>query len=322
VPARLSSRAPNVTSELDALVASLLAKDPDARPPNARLAAAAVRSVERAYGASVAADAPTPFASEPPPPPGMTPNVGTTTPGSLTDEVTRTQTTSEGRSAKDTLIDDRGWTLTEGTLPTGGATGAPSYGTRTEILSAVAVPASGNTETNTRVPVTPADGERTLEPVPVDSPPPAAARGSVGRRLLALAGAVLLLGGFVLAARATFGGADDGTRHEKAGSAVPTSVPSPAVAPALTNGVATLGAAPLPSASTPPASGGSVAPPAPSAAPRSVAIPAGPSGQAKAAPPTRPTLPDPGLTPSRGSKAPQKSSKTPPATPGLPGSGL
>jgi eukaryotic-like serine/threonine-protein kinase len=323
VPARLSARAPNITPELDGLVASLLAKDPDSRPPNARTAAARVRSVERAYGASVVADAPTPFASEPPPPPGMTPNFGVTAPGSLTDDITRAQTTSELKGAKDTLIDDRGSTLSEGTVPAGLLTSAPSYGTRTELLPAVTLPASGNTETNTRVPVTPADGERTLEPVPVDTPPRAVARGSVGRRLLVVAGAVLLLFGFVLAARATFGGADDGARLEKPASAAPALSPTAAVVAAGAPGVRTLDAqrSPLGSAE-PPSSTRVAAPPPPPAATRPTATPAGAPGPAKSPPVARSALPDPGLTSPGVPKTPKKSAKNPAVTPGLPGSGL
>jgi serine/threonine protein kinase len=320
VPPRLSTRAPNVTPELDALVASLLAKDPDSRPPNARTGAAALRAVERAYGAAVAADAPTPFASEPPPPPGMTPDLGTTTPGSLTDEVTRAQTTSEQTGAKDTLIDDRGSTLAGGTIPTGVLTGAPSYGTRTELLTAV-TPPSGNTETNTRVPVTPADGERTLEPVPVDSPPPAAAPGSVGRRLLVAVGAVLLLAGFVFAARSTLGGEDRVRPGERASAAPAALLPTGGGGLPAAEPVKSLDAPSPPRATAPASSAAVVAPPPPSAA-RVAPSPAPPAPPPKRAPAVERALPDPGLTSPASEKTPQKSQKRRPTRSGLPGSGL
>jgi serine/threonine-protein kinase len=327
-PARLSTRAPGVAPELDALVASLLAKDPDSRPRDARTAAAAIRSVERGYGASVATDAPTPFASEPPPPPGMTPDFGTTTPGALTDELTRAQTTSEGsRPVKDTLIDDRGSTLAGGTLPTGSLPAAPSYGTRTELLTAVTPPASGNTETNTRVPITPADGERTLEPVPVDSPRPAPARGSAGRRLLIVAAAALLLGGGVVAARFALGGAGesaDSERRTAADATVPVhsarAAENPPVAAPATADAPSARATAAPSAALPsrlPAP----APEVPSAV-SPVPVPRGPEPSHRAPAASRPALPAPGLTAPATARSSQKPQKKPPVLSGLPSSGL
>lgn len=337
-PARLSSRASGVTPELDALVASLLAKDPDARPSNARSAASAVRAVERAYGASVEADAPTPFASQPPPPPGNTPPHGTTTAGTLTDELTRAQTTSERpRPEKDTLIDDRGPTLRGGTLTAADLAAAPTYGTRTELLTAVGPPAIGSiTETNTRVPVTPADGERTLQPVPVDGPRSTTPAGS-GRRLVAVGALALVLGVLLVVARSTLTSAPAPSTATEASapSAANAPVPVHAVAspaPEQTRGTSpsatqeSVGAppnvvSPPTAASTPSAASAS---PTPSASPsaRPVAAPIRPAAARRPSPTAAPALPDPGLASPVAAKTPQKPQKKQGVLSGLPSSGL
>ncbi|HVR20534.1 MAG TPA: serine/threonine-protein kinase, partial [Polyangiaceae bacterium] len=60
---RLGSRTTGVTRELDALVASMLAKVPRDRPPTAHAAAAALAAVLDRYGAGSKLDAPTPHSS-------------------------------------------------------------------------------------------------------------------------------------------------------------------------------------------------------------------------------------------------------------------
>jgi serine/threonine protein kinase len=344
-PARLSTRAPSVTPELDALVASLLAKDPASRPPDARTAAAAVRAIERAYGASVATDAPTPYASGPPSRLGMTPELGTTTPGTLTDELTRTQTTSERPSVtKDTLIDDRGALLSGGTIPTGVFLAQEVHSTRTELLTAVAPLSSGNTETNTRVPVTPSDGERTLEPVPVDSPPPTPALGGVAKRLIVATGAVLLLAAVVGGARLTDrAGMRDAMPGAQAGVDGPRVLPSsngaplPASAPVvpLPSSAPTVSAqSPVPlqpsgrapvlpstesaAAVLPPRAVTSAPPLAASVTPRAARTPAAQTP----APAVVNPLPDSGLRAAPAPKARNKSEKKPETLSGLPSSGL
>jgi serine/threonine protein kinase len=328
-PARLSTRAPRVTPELDALVASLLAKDPDSRPPDARTAAAAVRAVERGYGASVATDAPTPFASEPPSRSSFTPDLGITTPNTLTDELTRAQTTSEGPSAtKDTLIDDRGALLAGGTIPTGATSAQELYPTRTELLTAVAPANSGNTETNTRVPVTPADGERTLEPMPVERPTPGTAQGGAAKRLLVAAAAVLLLGGVVAGARlAAKEDVNDAVRGAHAGgdaARLATSAQVPQALPPSASAVSTPGspapALPAPAPASPSSTSSATAAPAAtlSATPRAARAGEG----ARAAPSALKILPDSGLSSAASAKKSNKSPKKAPVMSGLPSSGL
>jgi serine/threonine protein kinase len=316
LPARVSARAYDIPAELDALVASLLAKDPDSRPPNARAAAAAVRSIERTYGATVETDAPTPFAAELPPAPASPRHYPMMSAGTVPDEVTRARTTSERpRVEKDTLIDDRGSTLSDVTS----ITAAPPFSTRTELLTAVAPPAVGTvTETNTRVPVTPADGEHTLEPVPVDGPRPA--RGSAGRRAAIAGGAVFVLGAVVLAARFIGGAsAEGGAVHaappvappaasvsEGPASVAPAAAPLPPVEPTLRHPAPRT---PAPSALAPPALAATERA-VPAAAPRPAAsVAAG-------------NLPSSGLLQPATAKTAKKSQKKPQGLPGLPSSGL
>jgi len=189
VPPNLATAGLGVSAELGDLVARLLAKEPSARPPNARAAAAMVRAAERSYGARVEPDAPTPPAGE------LLVANGSRQPSSsvgapdtvapVTEELpTRAGLVAEGASPqKDTLIDDRGSTLS----------GEATFGTRTELLTAVVPPAGSIAETHTRVPVTPPDGQRTLDPVPTESRAPSMPPGSARRRGAQLAGALSLV---------------------------------------------------------------------------------------------------------------------------------
>ncbi len=189
-PPSLIECAPDVTPELDALVQSLLAKDPARRPQHARAAALSVCTAQRAYGAPERFDTATPPVGQVPAagPSRATLLVGSPT-GSVTDAPTVARGPAPREHTKDTLIDDRGSTLT-------GELGAS---TRTELLPAVTPPVASVTETRTQVLITPPDGERTLDPVPVEPRPPSVPPGERPRRGRALVAAgVLAVGGGLL----------------------------------------------------------------------------------------------------------------------------
>jgi len=248
-PPNLATVVPGVSAELADLVARLLAKEPSARPADARAAAAIVRTVERSYGAPVEADAPTPFVGEVPMP-------SFTAGATVTEEIaTRAGAPEPAPPAKDTLIDDRGSTLS----------GEATYGTRTELLTAAVAPVGGITETHTRVPVTPPDGERTLEPVPIESRspsmPPASARRRGGHFVVVASLVVVaaIVSSFVLRAP----GVSTGETERPARTLAPAPVAQPALARAAAPPpreataqapVATLASVTIPSArvSTPP----------------------------------------------------------------------
>jgi serine/threonine-protein kinase len=332
VPPQLASVAPGVTPELAALVQELLAKDPGDRPPNARTAAARVRALVRSYGASVSTDAPTPFASdplsfaEPTALPADTAGVGET------QELPTQAAGARPRPASDndTLIDDRGTTLS----------GEVTYGTRTELLSAIAPPASGATETHTRLPVTPPDGGATLDPLPMESRAPSVPPSPRGRlaRTLAIAAVVLLsllVLTLVLASRSREDvGQARGSQRNPEAAAPPSPVPATAAeAPALDQPrspppIARSASASPPTAASAPASLSETAARARAAAPATTlresasAAPAAssmpPPDRASSSPPA---LPRAGLgSPSRPSR-PDTAIK-PPDLKGLPSSGL
>jgi serine/threonine-protein kinase len=192
-PPRLSSRAGSVTHDLDEFVASLLAKSPAARPPTARDAAAVLRTLAVPYQRAprdAVGHARTVRLAE-----RFEPAVKTRADGvaarhawSLregTTEDAKTLARLPRSGPNDTLVDSAGprgantthggdaTALADATLRDYAGT-APT--TRTEILSVVDAPNAGDVETHTRVPVTPSDGSRTLDPVPLSRlpsvPPP------------------------------------------------------------------------------------------------------------------------------------------------------
>jgi serine/threonine-protein kinase len=206
---RLGSFAAGVTRELDALVASLLAKAPSDRPPTARAANAALVTVLGRYGARPNLDAPTPHASHSSPtqPLFMLGAGGSAS----TDATTRNPTTEvipqsssgqvtgfgEARAPGGTLYDpsSRALTVAHANFV------VPPDALRTERLDFVDLPPpSGDDATHTRVPATPSDGTPSLAPVRVEGPP----RSQRGRPLAlwaAVAALLVLLGGVYLLAR-------------------------------------------------------------------------------------------------------------------------
>jgi serine/threonine protein kinase len=304
----LTALAPNVRPELAGLVGRLLAKEPSARPENARAAVSLLRAVERLYGAVVAPDAPTPLATTSPTPG----SVRTAELWSSTGDPRRGDTLTLARGAAppspDTLIDDRGSTLAPET----------AHGTRTELLTAVTAP-SGQTETNTRLPITPPDGDPTIQPVPLDGRAASRPPEGVRRRLPVLLGAAaavaalaLLLpfalpsrGGTLPPSKASSPAGGMTSRGPAPGARAPTGQPA--------DGRQAPAAAPFPAASAlepvaaagPTSSATASAPPAPPVASRA----AGPSGTPVPAPAQSG---DPPVRPKK--KAQPKS--------GLPGSGL
>jgi tRNA A-37 threonylcarbamoyl transferase component Bud32 len=220
---RLSTRVRGITPELDQFVAGMLSKQPQSRPPTARAAAASLRTIAQAYGPAsepgaraLLGHATQPFgmpvASRPPAPTTHADGIAARG-GRRADAVTDAANTlikGTGKHAN-TLIDDWGAQRAHDTESASATTEAgslsgsfgPTGVTRTEILSAVGVPAmpSGTEETRTAVPLTPNDGSRTLHPAP------ATAQGSRSRGvLLAVAAAALVLGvggTYVVRSRAT-----------------------------------------------------------------------------------------------------------------------
>jgi len=198
LPPRLSSRVGSVTHDLDEFMTSLLAKSPAARPPTARDAAAALRTLAIPYQ-HVPRDgvghAQTVRLGD-----RLEPTVKTRADGVAARHAwsLREGTTQDAKTLarvprpgpNDTLVDPvgpRGMHTTSGGDPRlvaddnstlrDYAGAAPT--TRTEILSIADAPPGDDVETHTRVPTTPADGSRTLDPVPLSrlpSVPPADAR--------------------------------------------------------------------------------------------------------------------------------------------------
>jgi len=216
VPPRLGAMAQGVTRELDALVASLLAKAPHERPPTARAAAAALGAVLDRYGGGNL-DAPTPHTSY------STITRAILQPsGNPSGLVTR----PDGVAARDVVTVANPPTSSGGTLfisrPGEDATNAdaprapggtlydpssraitvahqhavlPPDAVRTERLEPHGLPLLADEPTRTRVPSTPSDGTPSLVPVRVEGP-----RSQRGRPLVFSVAAgvllVLLAGGY------------------------------------------------------------------------------------------------------------------------------
>jgi serine/threonine-protein kinase len=218
---RLGSLAAGVTRELDALIASLLAKAPGDRPPTARAAVAALTAVLGRYGGGTALDAPTPLASystttQPLFVPGsgsrpisaLRDDLGVRHPVTLEDPTTANPTThvmldvvsdaatsfAEASAPGGTLYDpsSRALTIAQPNFV------VPPEAVRTERLEVIGMPRpSGDDVTHTRVPATPNDGTPSLAPVRVVGSRSQRGRPlalwAVGAALLALLGGAYLL---------------------------------------------------------------------------------------------------------------------------------
>jgi serine/threonine-protein kinase len=211
---RLAGLAPGVTRELDALVASLLAKSPAERPPTARSAAAALTGIQSRFGGGSNLEAPTPLASyssktDPVLIPGTGPRSLTTRPDGIaareaptianptlphgTTELVLGAARSDATDAEaprapgGTLYDPSSRVLTVAQPNFK----VPMDAFRTERLDPVPLSAGiGDEPTHTRVPATPSDGSPSLVPVRIEGPRSQRARPMV----FGLAGAVLALG--------------------------------------------------------------------------------------------------------------------------------
>jgi len=301
---RLSARLGSVTRELDDFVLSLLAKDPSQRPSSARAAADGLRTVGRPYAdapASVPHSLTVRMSPSEPAPTTHADGVAARRAWGLHEGTTEDAKTlarvERALGPNDTLIDEPG---AAGVVPlTGDVSTLKDFGgggptTRTEILSVVEPAWPG--ETHTRVPVTPTDGSRTLDPVPLARLPKASGKGW-GRGLRAAALMVVLVGGVLGLGRAlahVFASAKPDVRAD---------APNAAARPALhvVAQPSAVAVAPDPNRA--------VAPP-----------PAGPSA-APASPPEKSAAPPVAISRKPARKA--RSSPRPPKIPdGLPGSGL
>jgi serine/threonine-protein kinase len=347
---RLSTRVRGITPELEQFVVGMLSKEPEARPPTARAAAASLRTIAQAYGPAsepsaraLLGHATQPFGvpvpSRPPAPTTHADGIAARG-GQPRDAVTDARNTLAQRAGESTLIDDWGTQRAHDTQSASAATeaGAPSAQlaptgvTRTEVLSAVGVPPmpSGTDETRTAVPLTPNDGSRTLHPAGTAT----ASRARSRAALLAVGATSLVLGiGGTYLALSREAAAPD-TAGIEAAATVASMAPSVAAAPATSASapaaapgvVEASSRAPAPSASTASAGPATAAPSAslraaaqPIQAPTAVRSPA-----VKPIAASRPAKPAPSAA---GSVAKSASSKEKPSEPrnvpsGLPGSGL
>jgi serine/threonine-protein kinase len=276
-PPRLSSRARGVTPDLEAYVASLLAKRPGQRPSKARDVAASLRVLAAPYVAAPAAGVGShtvrlqPGLESPPTThaDGVAARHAWSAREGATEDAKTLARIAGAPPGSDTLIDDQDthFAATSGSSFGDNSTLRDFSGvgptTRTEILSVVDAGGPNDLPTHTKVPLTPTNGSRTLDPVPVA---PVAKRS--GPRALMLAS----VGFFALGAGAL------GTMHvlregparaEPAAAAAPVVTALPKTSPAVT---ATVGVLTPPERVTPPASSVSRAsppavPPAPAAQP-------------------------------------------------------
>jgi serine/threonine protein kinase len=216
----LGSAVGGVSRELDALVASLLAKKPDARPPTARAAAAALANLLARYGGASKLDAPTPPASHSTSkrtvlqPGGPASALATRPDGVALYEAARQASSSSTNGTTQPMLHaatGTGTTFDVARAP-GGTLYDPSSRALTVAQSQARIPVDAfRTErletagpsnaftddpTHTRVPPTPSEGTLSLAPVPLDGP-----RSRRGRPLV-VGGAVglgaVLIGGYFL----------------------------------------------------------------------------------------------------------------------------
>lgn len=351
---RLAGLAPGVTRELDAFVASLLAKKPSDRSPTARAAVAALAAIADRYGGGSNLEAPTPLASyssttQPLIVSGRASSAAATRPDGLAArepptiaDTTRSHGTTE--FLPDTApIDRRG----DGPRAPGGTLYDPSSravtvaqpnfvvpmdAMRTERLEPLGPAPFLDEPTHTRVPSTPSDGSPSLAPVRVSGP--RSERGRPTALWLAGVALVVVLAGAYFVVRASAGSAPSDEpsaaaapdkRLERASATpvsarAPTGVESPASAPPAP--VASTVAAPTSAAtaaSLPRADAPNVE--APSPAPFR-ARSASSSVRAESAVPSKASAG--GATPSAASaqRSAKAASSVPALPPGLPGSGL
>ena len=339
---RLIEHAQGITPELDEFLASLLAKEPSARPPTARSAAASLRMLAQAYGPAREADARAllagnathpfgvPVPSRPPAPTTHADGIAARHGRQAEAPTDEANTLAKPRvmSAGGTLIDDWGSQRAHDTQSASATTASstpnghfpPTGVTRTEILSTVGVPPklSGNEETRTAVPLTPNDGSRTLHPLPAASVEKARGRG----RVFGVAVAALALGGggawFALSRPPSPRGAASASASPPSFAAAsppaPLGAAPPAAAPPTTTASAPVAAR---AATTEPA-----APSTPAASPARPASPLRPLPRPTAAgqPGKTPVSPTPSVAKSPTIK--EKAAELRKVSSGLPGSGL
>jgi serine/threonine protein kinase len=343
---RLGAVAAGVTGELDALVASLLAKSPDERPPTARAAAAALAVVIGRYGGGSNLDAPTPHASHSTiaravlassggasgyatRPDGLAARGGTHTipmhpaPSGTTQVLSPTWADADVPATAMSPRQAPGGTLYDAssravTVARPNAI-IPSDAMRTERLEPTGLSLPADEPTHTRIPTTPSEGTRSLPPVPLDGPrsrrpaPAALWLGAAALVVVAL-GTSLLVGGRRNGDVSTSAGTEAEAAAYRGLVRREGSAASTAATPSSASAVPSAQARP------PTASASGVALPsaqAPSAPARSNLSPAGPGapGASAAAPPrVRPS-------PSSGPRAARTASPAPVARE-LPGSGL
>jgi hypothetical protein len=171
-PPRLSTCLGGISAELDDFVGSLLAKDPEQRPKTAGDAAAGLRALLGAYPEQAPGFAPFTVRLNP----GRESPTTTHADGlaarhawgmrdGATEDAKTLARVGGAPSPSDTIIDEKGPKLGDTAshsvreLPAGSST-------RTEILPVVSGPGPNYLETHTKVPLTPTNGSRTLDPVP------------------------------------------------------------------------------------------------------------------------------------------------------------
>jgi eukaryotic-like serine/threonine-protein kinase len=196
-PPPLSACVGGVSAELDAFVASLLAKAPDERPKAAGDAAAGLRTLLAAYPEQApgfspftvrlhpGAEGPTTHAD------GLAARHAWGMRDGATEDAKTLARVGGGASPSDTIIDEKGPKLgdtashTVRDLPGGSST-------RTEILPIVNGAGPNDLETHTKIPLTPTNGSRTLDPGPLarGAKPKLARRAAVA--LAGVAGVALL----------------------------------------------------------------------------------------------------------------------------------
>jgi len=314
-PPRLSTRVGSVTRDLEEFLGTLLAKNPGARPPTARDAAAALRTLAAPYRRGTreaGGHAQTVRLGAGPEAPVTTHADGVAARKAwglhegTTEDAKTLARIERSRGPNDTLIDPpgaRGARSASGgdpsTVPDAtlrdyeGA--APT--TRTEILSVVDGPNPGDVETHTRVPLTPTDGSRTLDPVPLSQLPLAVSTGARRKRVLA---------GFAVALVAGVASFVYAVAHNAAGPEVAVAPVAEKRVAAAPNAASQAMAEPVPVRAASPITASSGAEPASTSSPAPSPVSAAPSG----------------APPKKTKKTAKPSALAPRVPDGLPSSGL
>jgi eukaryotic-like serine/threonine-protein kinase len=248
---RLSSRVGSVTRELDDFLASLLAKSPSARPPTAGAAAAGLRALALPYAQSareVAGRAMTVRMDRRREPAtthadGVAARQAWSLRESATEDAKTLARAQHSHGRHDTLIDEGGRHDGADAVSSGDDFSTlhdtrAALTTRTEILSVVDAPTAGDGETHTLVPMTPTDGSRTLEPVPLSKLPLPSSTGQGRTRLVAVLGVALAAGvtggGYAIAHGFSWAPGIASTDGHAAATRPPLTVPKVSTAPTLT----------------------------------------------------------------------------------------